>query len=253
MFIDIIYVMRYRALAAFALIVLGISSDRAAAHDFQIKATPTAIGGPAELATVITRVTSIGPLDFAQLTPNSADTPREAVSAQGKAVKLESPKPWMFFDLGENTLVRTPENPITHDLENIQYMPGAQEYLQNLSKRGYPLGLLVNWPPEEGGIDALKQYISERWIDRSLFDWSLFKAGIFLSTTMDERKPLLPLFNKAVELARTAGCKVIYQGSLPDEVIAAKKAGMAAYHVGDKGKPFYLPETDIINFAERNP
>lgn len=159
--------------------------------------------------------------------------------------------PWIFFDLGAYTLLETPENQGTHDLENIRFMPGAREYLKDLSEKGYPLGLLINWPPAMGGLDELKQYLVDRWVDANPFDWELFKAGVFLSTTDRERKPLPPLFEKAADRAKSAGCKTVYQSSLPKEIDAANLAGMAGYHVGEPGRPFYLPEGDIRKYIER--
>ncbi|MBI3534333.1 MAG: hypothetical protein HY072_02430 [Deltaproteobacteria bacterium] len=64
---------------------------------------------------------------------------------------VECKRPWIFFDLGE-TLIATyiDDNDKTNDYKNMKYLDGAFEYLQELEKLNYPIGLIVDVPEKWG-------------------------------------------------------------------------------------------------------
>ena len=94
--------------------------------------------------------------------------------ASGTALlAAEPPAPWLFFDLGENSLVATPEDPRTGDIASLSWIryagdsgkvTNAHEYLKSLRSRGYPIGLIVNIPAEWGD-PQLKQ--GNSWLAES--------------------------------------------------------------------------------------
>lgn len=136
-------------------------------------------------------------------------------------------KPWLFFDLGKTLIDHTPQ------YADMRFLPGAADYLAALSGDGYRLGLLVNWPEEEGQgdrekLELLKAFVAPRWVDSRPLDWSLFDAVLFPPKTPYE-KPHPYLFEKALRLA--APCPALFQGELEEEVRAATLAGMTAHRV----------------------
>ena len=168
-------------------------------------------------------------------------------------------KPWIYFDLGLNTLVDTShEDPTTHDLVEVYYMPGANEYLEKLRELGYHLGLLVDVPEEWGASNeemftATKAYFASGWAPKDGahaldMDWSRFaNDAVFFPPKNKFRKASnsLYLFKKGIEAAAAFGCKAIYQATKKKEIVLAKLAGMKGYQVGVEGQSYYLPVEQI--------
>ncbi len=157
-------------------------------------------------------------------------------------------KPWVFFDLGANTIIDTSDD--TYD--KIKYMPGAHAYLQDLRDKGYHLGLLVNIPETWGKtqqekFETTKKFIGSQWADAIPLDWEQFDLGVAFPPTNAERKPAPYLFDQAMKRAQEAGCEAVYQTTLPDEVPAANKAGMVGIHLGtgQYDGSFYYPEARL--------
>ena len=153
--------------------------------------------------------------------------------------------PWIFFDLGANTIIDT-----DHDTFNkIKYMPEAHAYLQDLRAKGYHLGLLVNIPEnwgktQEEKLKTTQATIAASWDDSIPMDWAQFDLGVAFPPTDAERKPAPFLFDQAVARAAASGCDTVYQTTLPDEVPAAYRAGMVGIRVGTTPYDghFYYPE-----------
>lgn len=115
----------------------------------------------------------------------------------------------------------------------MKYMPGAYEYLQTIRQANYRMGLLVNWPPDEGANDAeklalLKKFVDPQWVDSRPFDWSIFEA-VFFPDMAAHYKPHPYLFIKARELAGPQ--PGVYQGEEAAEVNAALEQGFIAHLV----------------------
>lgn len=168
-------------------------------------------------------------------------------------------KPWIYFDLG-NTIVDTS----TFDYAKILYMPGAKDYLQKLEADGYPLGLIVNIPESWGAtpaakLQALKDFVNAAWVNEAddepglaPFDWAPFEGRIILPMKDTERKPAPILFERAQAQALQAGCAAVYQGEVPEEMIAAKQAGLFPFHLG-VAPDAYLPESQIDDYVVHFP
>jgi len=137
--------------------------------------------------------------------------------------------PWIFFDLGK-TLIDHKK-----DFSEMRYLPGAHAYLKNLKASGFHLGILLNWPENEGTGNAeklrlLKEYVAARWTDQEPPDWDLFDAVLF--PPKDEyRKPHPFLF---IEALRTAAPQAaLYQGEDPEENRVARSLGLAAHCISN--------------------
>ncbi|MBS1963852.1 MAG: hypothetical protein JST04_16700 [Bdellovibrionales bacterium] len=179
-----------------------------------------------------------------------------AVTASISATPPDCGKPWVFFDLGNTVVASAPGR-------ESRYVPGAHAYVQELRRRGYPVGLLTNIPEKWGRtraekIRALKRLMRETWTTdpaAEAMDWSDFPEAVIVIPPSDaERKPAPYLFEAALTFAaRDAGrdgCPVIFQGEDPAEIAAAEKAGLTTYLVGkDPAAPF-MP---IDRIARRNP
>lgn len=154
-------------------------------------------------------------------------------------------KPWVFFDLG-NTLVAA--NPG----EAMSYIPGAHQYLKDLKKHGFRVGLVTNVPADWGNsskekLNRLKKTVMEEWSHDPAadpMDWSDFSdALILLPPGQEYRKPAPYLFKAALsqvilEEGETK-CRVVFQGDDPREVEVAKKEGMLGYVVSrESATPF---------------
>jgi FMN phosphatase YigB (HAD superfamily) len=143
-------------------------------------------------------------------------------------------KPWVFFDLG-NTLISAQEG------KESRYIPGAHEYLRELKRRGYPVGLISNIPEKWGStrrtkIRELKRIIAESWtkeIGAEKMDWNDFPDPLIIIPFRDkDRKPAAYLYQFAisrVEREEGTTCPVVYQGENVKEVEAATKYGMRGY------------------------
>jgi len=156
--------------------------------------------------------------------------------------------PWIFFDLGANTLVETTET----GSKPMNYMPGAWEYLKDLRSKGYHLGLLVNIPESWGEtqpekLAATQSFLLSHWTDTRPFDWSIFDLGAAFPPEDTQRKPAPYLFNQAAKQASDSGCDSVYQSTLPDEIPAADAAGMHGIRLGNGlwDGNFYYPEAKL--------
>ncbi len=156
-------------------------------------------------------------------------------------------RPWMFFDLG-NTLVDS--NPG----KEMKYIPGAHEYVRQLKRRGYRIGMITNVPDKWGPsskekVRSLKKTLMESWSrdpSQDSMDWSDFADALIFTPPREEyRKPAPYLFKAALsqvilEEGETR-CKVIFQGEDPKEVAAAKHEGMIGYVVNQNPDAPFLP------------
>lgn len=154
-------------------------------------------------------------------------------------------KPWVFFDLG-NTLVDS--NPG----KDMKYISGAHEYVRQLKRRGFRIGMITNVPQKWGPsskekVRVLKKTLMESWSRdpaQDPMDWSDFADALIFTPPRDEyRKPAPYLFKAALsQVILEEGethCRVIFQGEDPKEVAAATQEGMTGYLVnGDPINPF---------------
>jgi len=137
----------------------------------------------------------------------------------------ENNTPWIFFDLGKTLIDHA------RDYSRMRYLPGALDYVKGLKKHGYHLGLLVNWPENEGNGNAeklrlLKDFVQPKWVDKVPLDWSLFDAVLFPPKDI-YRKPHPYLF---IEALRTAAPNaVVYQGEDKEEIEVARNLGLTAH------------------------
>ena len=118
----------------------------------------------------------------------------------------------------------------------MRFLPGTPEYLKDLKKQGYHLGLLINWPENEGTGNAeklrlLKEFVASKWTDKTPFDWTLFEAVLFPPKDV-YRKPHPYLFIEALRTA--APYPAVYQGEDKEEVQAARNLGMTAHCIVDE-------------------
>lgn len=156
-----------------------------------------------------------------------------------------SARPWLFFDLGMTIIQYSPDD------TNTRYFDGVAENFRSLKRDGYRLGLLVNWPEDEGASDEeklklLKEFTLQTWVDREPMDWSVFDA-VFFPPRDAWRKPHPYLFQKAAKHAGTA--PVLYQGEDPREIKAARDAGLCAFQVDYKPRP-HRPLVPLLTPAE---
>ncbi|MBI4869583.1 MAG: hypothetical protein HY816_21815 [Candidatus Wallbacteria bacterium] len=89
-----------------------------------------------------------------------------------QAADTSRPKPWVFFDLGENSLVSTPKDPASGDIVSlawIRYLANdgkvtdAHAYLTRLRASGYSIGLVMNLPADWGDpqLEKANAWLSE--------------------------------------------------------------------------------------------
>ncbi len=156
-------------------------------------------------------------------------------------------KPWVFFDLGNTVVASKPG-------AESEYISGAHEYVKQLKRRGYRIGLISNVPQNWGAtteekVKALKKMIAESWTknpNADPMDWSDFSdALLFVPNRAEYRKPAPYLFRSALsQVSLEEGetrCRVVFQGEDPKEVEAAKKEGMVGYLVNQDGQAPFLP------------
>lgn len=141
----------------------------------------------------------------------------------------EKQAPWVFFDLGKTLIDHA------RDYSQMRYLPGAQDYIKKLKRHGYHLGLLINWPENEGRGNAeklvlLKDFVKPKWTDKVPFDWNLFDAVLFPAKDI-YRKPHQYLFIEALRTA--APGPAVYQGEDKEEIQVAKNLGLTAHCVVD--------------------
>ncbi|AUN98019.1 hypothetical protein C0V70_07830 [Bacteriovorax stolpii] len=156
-------------------------------------------------------------------------------------------KPWVYLDLGD-TIVNT------SDMKHIKYMKGAKEYIEDLKREGFKIGIISNIP-EEWGLDyeqklaRLKEVISSGWDDQHAFDWSDYDQ-ILLPLKNEEMKPAPTLFLKAINMAE--GCPSLYVGESPKEIVAAKNSGMAAKLYEAQKEDSLIPVMEVKSFMAQN-
>jgi len=109
-------------------------------------------------------------------------------------------KPWIYFDLG-NTVVNT------NDMKHLKYMKGAREYIEELKREGFKVGIISNIP-EDWGMDydeklqSLKKVIQDGWEEERPFDWTVYDE-VILPLKNTEMKPAPILFLKAINKAES--------------------------------------------------
>lgn len=163
----------------------------------------------------------------------------------GAPARAARARPWLFFDLGMTLIQYAPDD------TNTRYFDGVAENLRALKREGYRLGLLVNWPEDEGADDVeklklLKEFTAQTWVDRRPMDWGVFDA-VFFPPRDVWRKPHPYLFEKAAKHAGSA--PVLFQGEDPREIRAARDAGLCAFQVDYKPPP-RRPPVAILTPAE---
>lgn len=156
-------------------------------------------------------------------------------------------KPWVYFDLGD-TVVNT------KDMKDLKYINGAREYMDELKREGFKIGIISNIP-ENWGMDydekllALKKVIQDGWTEERPFDWSIYDE-VILPLKNTEMKPAPTLFLKAITLADS--CPSLYIGESPKEIVAAKNVGMAAKLFNENDKEIYIPIREVKSFIVNN-
>lgn len=162
-------------------------------------------------------------------------------------VKAEDKKPWVYFDLGDTVIN-------TSDMKHLRYMPGAREYMDELKREGFKIGIITNIP-EAWGMDyeekllTLKKVIQEGWDELNPFDWGIYDE-IILPLKNSEMKPAPTLFLKAISKAGV--CPSAYIGESPKEITAASQAGMAAKLYNEKDADIYIPIGRLRAFIAQN-
>jgi FMN phosphatase YigB (HAD superfamily) len=156
-------------------------------------------------------------------------------------------KPWVYFDLGD-TIVNT------KDMKHLKYIGGAREYMDELKREGFKIGIISNIP-ENWGMDyeekllSLKKVIQDGWDEETPFDWSVYEE-IILPLKNTEMKPAPTLFLKAIEKADS--CPSVYIGESPKEITAARNTGMAAKLFIESEKEIYIPIKEMKSFIVQN-
>lgn len=156
-------------------------------------------------------------------------------------------RPWVYFDLGD-TVVNT------KDMKHLKYMNGAREYIEELKREGFHIGIISNIP-EDFGMDyeeklqTLKKVISDGWTEETPFDWSVYDE-IILPMKNSEMKPAPAMFIKAIN--RAESCPSMYVGESPKEITAAQKTGMAAKLFNEQDQEPYIPVGKVKSFITDN-
>ncbi len=157
------------------------------------------------------------------------------VKAQTKNPNLDK-APWVYFDLGDTVIS-------TADMKHLHYFKGAREYMEDLKRQGFKIGIITNIP-ETWGMDydeklnTLKKIIADGWEERDPFDWSIYD-DIILPLKNTEMKPAPTLFVKAMNKAN--GCPSAFIGESPKEIKAAEDLGMAAKLFVANDSELYVP------------
>lgn len=163
------------------------------------------------------------------------------------SAKAQDKKPWVYFDLGD-TIINT------KDLNNIKYMLGAREYMEDLKREGFKIGIISNIP-EAWGMDyeeklqTLKKTIQDGWHEEEPFDWSIYDE-IILPLKNNEMKPAPTLFLKAINRAQQ--CPLAYIGESPKEIKAANDLGIAAKLFNENDRDIYIPVMQVKSFLVKN-
>lgn len=168
-------------------------------------------------------------------------------NAQLNGVKKTAEKAsWIYFDLGDTVVD-------TKDMKRLHYLNGAREYLDELKRNGFKIGLITNIP-ETWGIDyqekfrTLKKVISDGWIESDPFDWAVFDEVILPKN--DEMKPKAPMYMKAINKAD--GCPCAFIGESSKEVEAANSFGIAGKLFVANDSELYIPVDKVNRYLKDN-
>ena len=165
----------------------------------------------------------------------------------GFGANAQDKKPWVYFDLGD-TIVRT------KDMKHLKYIPKAREYMEDLKREGFKIGIISNIP-EDWGMDydekflTLKKIIHDGWDEERPFDWTVYDE-VILPLHDSEMKPSPVLFEKAI--VRAQSCPSAYIGESPKEILAATKVGMAAKLFNEADEEIYIPIREMKKFMTAN-
>ena len=163
------------------------------------------------------------------------------------AVFAADKRPWVYFDLGD-TIVST------KDIKHLKYMNGAREYMEELKREGFKIGIISNIP-ESWGMDydekfqSLKKMIADGWDEERPFDWSIYD-DVILPLKNSERKPAPTLFIEAINKAQS--CPSVYIGESVDEITAAGNAGMATKLYNKDDSVLYVPVDQMKMYIIQN-
>jgi hypothetical protein len=153
-------------------------------------------------------------------------------------------KPEMYFDLG-NVIVDT------RDWANVHYIPGAKEYLADLTAKGYGTHMIVNFVdklgPEtyhncEEKFVGMVKFLRSKWHDTIPFEWTQFQS-LILPPTDQQRKPRPNMFVNA--LASSCPAPVLYQGEDDKEIQTAKFLGLGYWQTALANGIGVIPEVEI--------
>jgi hypothetical protein len=153
-------------------------------------------------------------------------------------------KPEMYFDLG-NVIVDT------RDWANVHYIDGAQNYLNDLTAKGYRNHLLVNFVDKLGTeiyhncdekFSGVVRFLRSKWHDSIPFDWTQFHS-IILPVNDQQRKPRPNMFVNA--LASSCPAQIMYQTEDDKEFKAAKFLGIGIWQTQLAANIGLIPETEI--------
>ncbi len=167
------------------------------------------------------------------------------VKAQTKNVQDKAP--WIYFDLGDTVIS-------TQDMKHLHYFNGAREYIEDLKRQGYKIGMITNIP-ETWGMDydekllTLKKVIHDGWDESRPFDWEAFDE-IILPLKNTELKPNAVMFVKAINKAN--GCPSAFIGESQKEVDAAKNLGMASKLFVKDEVEQYIPVHKVNRYLKDN-
>lgn len=164
------------------------------------------------------------------------------VKAQNKSLDK---MPWVYFDLGDTVIS-------TSDMKHLHYFKGAREYMDELKRQGFKIGIITNIP-ETFGMDydekllTLKKVIADGWDEVEPFDWSVYDE-IILPLKNSELKPAPTLFMKAISHAN--GCPAAFIGESPKEITAADNVGMATKLFVSTEAELYVPVAKMNKYMK---
>ncbi|MGE3611425.1 MAG: HAD hydrolase-like protein [Bacteriovoracaceae bacterium] len=162
-------------------------------------------------------------------------------------VKAHDKRPWVYFDLGDTVIS-------SKDLKHLKYMRGAREYMEELKREGFKIGIITNIPETWGmdydeKLETLKKVIQDGWDEERPFDWSIYD-DVILPLKNTEMKPAPTLFLKAIN--RAEFCPSAYIGESPKEIAAAHDVGMAAKLYNESDAEIYIPVEKVKKFLAEN-
>jgi putative hydrolase of the HAD superfamily len=101
--------------------------------------------------------------------------------------------------------------------------PYTVEVLEDLSKKGYRMGIISNWD------DSARAILKKHDLDR-------FFEHVIISSEVGSEKPDAEIFQKAIEAASVDPAKSIYVGdNYYDDAVGSRKAGMETIIVNRYG------------------